>query len=212
MKSSLLWAAIAWTLLSAPMAYAQKGIEITPLVGGQFNGGLDLATTRYDRLNVGSGLNYGVNVGYLIDGYAGVEFIWNRNQASTVAQPTGGGTDLKVFNLHTNQYLGDFVLHFKDRESRLRPFVLIGAGVSNLAPDRSHVDSTSRFAWAFGGGVKYNLSKHFGVRIQAKWSPTYINTVTTGIWCDPFWFGCWAKGESVFLQEFDGTAGLTFRF
>jgi len=27
-----------------------------------------------------------------------------------------------------------------------------------------------------------------------------------------FWADCWARGVSVFLHEFDGTAGLTFRF
>jgi hypothetical protein len=65
-----------------------------------------------------------------------------------------GPVDLKVFNLHTDQYLGDFVMHFKDRDSRLRPFVLFGAGATNLAPDRSGVNSITRFAWVFGGGVK----------------------------------------------------------
>jgi hypothetical protein len=104
------------------------------------------------------------------------------------------------------------LLHFKDSESRVQPFVLVGAGVTNLAPDRSNVSSITRFAWVFGGGVKYNFSKHLGLRLQAKWSPTYINTTTEGVWCDPFWGGCWAKGDSVFLQEIDGTVGLTFRF
>jgi hypothetical protein len=90
--------------------------------------------------------------------------------------------------------------------------VLLGAGATNLAPDRSQVNSVTRFAWVFGGGIKYSFSKHLGMRLQAKWSPTYINTVTEGVWCDPFWGGCWAKGDSVFLNELDGTVGLTFRF
>jgi opacity protein-like surface antigen len=207
-----LWTAIAWTVVAAPAAWAQRGIEITPFIGGQINGGVDLATARFNRLDVQNGLNYGVIAGYSIGNYTAVEFMWNHNQATTLAQPTGGGVDLRVFSLHTNQYLGDFVVHFKGAENRLRPFALAGAGVTNLAPDRSQVNSTTRFAWVFGGGIKYKLSKHLAVRLQGKWSPTYINTATTGIWCDPFWFGCWAKAESVFLKEFDGTAGLTFRF
>jgi len=48
---------------------------------------------------------------------------------------------------------------------------------------------------------------YVGIRLQAKWSPTYINTTTEGVWCDPFWAGCWATGDSVFLNELDGTAG-----
>jgi hypothetical protein len=117
-----------------------------------------------------------------------------------------------VFNLNSNQFLRDFVVHFKDGDSRLRPFILLGAGATNLAPDRSQVSSITRFAWVFGGGAKYSFSRHVGIRLQAKWSPTYINTTTEGVWCDPFWAGCRAKGDSVFLNELDRTAGLTFRF
>jgi opacity protein-like surface antigen len=212
LKTNLLLAAIAWTVLTAPAVWAQKGIEVTPFVGGQINSGVSLSTSLYNNLNVQNGLNYGVSATYLLGEYTGVDFIWNHNQASTLARPVNGGPDLKVFDLNTNQYLGDFVIHLKNRESRLRPYVLLGAGVTTLAADRGHANTTTRFAWVFGGGVKYTLSKHLGVRVQAKWSPTYINTTTTGVWCDPYWGGCWTKGASVFLNEIDGTAGLTFRF
>jgi opacity protein-like surface antigen len=211
MKMNLQLVAILWTVVAVPAVWAQKGIEFTPFIGGQLNSSLDLATGHYTRLDVQNGLNFGVSAGYLIGTHAGIEFMWNHNQADSLAQ-SSGNPDLKIFNLHTNQYLGDFVLHFKDRDSRLRPFVLFGAGATNLAPDRSGVNSITRFAWVFGGGLKYNFNKHLAVRLQAKWSPTYINTTTEGIWCDPFWAGCWAKGDSVFLNEIDGTAGLTFRF
>jgi opacity protein-like surface antigen len=212
MKTSLLCAAIAWTVVAAPTARAQRGIEITPFVGGQINGGLDLSTTLYNGIDLQNGLNYGISAGYLIGKRTSVEFTWNHNQADALAQSNSGGADRKVFSVNTNQYLGDFLVHLKDNEDRLRPFVLLGAGATNLAPDRSHLNRITRFAWVFGGGVKYNFSKHLGLRLQAKWSPTYITTATEGIWCNPFWAGCWAKGDSIFLQQFDGTAGLTFRF
>jgi opacity protein-like surface antigen len=213
MKTNLLLAAIAWiVVVAAPTAWAQRGIEVTPFIGGQFNSGLDLSTGLYDRIDVQNGLNFGVSAGYSVGKYTAVEFMWNHNHADTLAQPISGGADQKLFGLNTNQYLGDLLVHFKDSESRLQPFVLLGAGVTNLAPDRSQVSSITRFAWVFGGGVKYNFSKHLAVRFQAKWSPTYINATTEGVWCNPFWAGCWAKGDSVFLHEIDGTVGLTLRF
>ena len=212
MKTNIILAAIAWTVLAAAPAWAQRGIEVTPFIGGQVNGGVQLSTALYNRIDVQNGLNYGVSAGYLIGTHAGVEFMWNHNQADTLAQPVGGGADRKVFGLNSNQYLADFLMHFKDRENRLRPFVLIGAGATNLAPDRSHVNGITRFAWVLGGGIKYNFSQHLGVRLQAKWSPTYINTINEGVWCDPFWAGCWTIGDTVFLKEFDGTVGLTLRF
>jgi opacity protein-like surface antigen len=196
MKTNLLLAATVWTVLTAPTAWAQRGIEVTPFIGGQINGGVDLSTPLYKRIDVQNGLNYGVRASYAIGSkYTAVEFMWNHNQASTVAQPTNGGANLKLFNLNGNQFLGDFVVHFKDGDSRLRPFILLGAGSTTLAPDRNQVSSITRFAWAFGGGVKYSFSRHVGIRLQAKWSPTYINTTTEGVWCDPFWAGCYAKGD-----------------
>jgi len=216
MKTNLnLLLAIVLTLAVAPAVWAQKGIEVTPFVGGQFNSGLKLSTSLYGGIDVQNGLNYGVSASYPLSKLGklvSIEFMWNHNQADALGQPVAGSSDVKLFSLTTNQYLGDFLFHFKDSESRLRPFVFGGAGVTNLAPDRSGVNSTNRFAWVFGGGVKYSLSKHLGVRLQGKWSPTYINTFTKGVWCDPYWAGCWASGDSVFLQELDATAGLIFRF
>jgi opacity protein-like surface antigen len=204
--------AIVWIAVVAPTVCAQRGIEVTPFFGGQANGGMDLSTRVFDRIEVRNGLNHGISAGYLLGNYGGVEFTWNHNKSDTVAQLTGAGVDQKVFELGTNQYLGNFVLHLKDRESRFRPFVLMGLGAAHLAPDRKGAGGITRFAWAFGGGVKYNFSKRIGVRFQAKTSPTYIASTTEGFWCDPYWGGCWAIGQTYFLQEFDATVGLTFRF
>jgi opacity protein-like surface antigen len=210
-KTNLLLA-IVWIAVATPTAWAQRGIEVTPFFGGQTNGGMDLSTGVFDRIEVRNGLNHGISAGYLLGNYGGVEFTWNHNKSDTLAQFSGGGTGQKVFGLNTNQYLGYFVVHLKNRESRFRPFVLLGLGAANLAPDRRDVGSITRFAWAFGGGVKYNFSRHLGVRFQAKTSPTYIASTTEGFWCDSFWGGCWAIGQTYFLQEFDATVGLTFRF
>ena len=108
--------------------------------------------------------------------------------------------------------MGNLLFHFADREAKLRPFAFVGLGASDLSPDRSGVSGATRFAFSLGGGAKYNLSKHFGLRGQAKWSPTYITSTDGGYWCDPFWGGCWVVGNDHYLHEFDVTGGITFRF
>jgi len=203
---------IAFMLIGAPAARSQKGIEITPFAGWQTNGGIDLSTATFNHIDVENGLNYGISGVYLLGDYTGVEFMWNHNKANTLLQFNTGGTAPRVLQLTTNQYLGDFVIHFTNREHKFRPFVLLGLGVSNLAPDRSDAGSITRFSWAFGGGAKYYLSKHIGVRIQLKTSPTYISSGSSAFWCDPFWGGCWNLGQSTFLQELDVSGGVTFRF
>ncbi len=125
----------------------------------------------------------------------------------------GGGSEIKVFTLNQNQYMGNFVFHFKSEESALRPFAFVGLGASSLSTNRSGVSGATRFAFAVGGGVKYNIARHFGLRGQLKYSTTYLTTTDTGgYWCDPFWGGCWASGNSHYLNEFDITGGIIFRF
>ena len=208
-KKVALSALIVLFLLTS--AFSQN-VELTGYVGCQLNGGLDLSTSLFRRIEVENSMNYGLSAGYLVGEHYGVEFQWNHSKADTLAQPAGGGSDIKVFALNQDQYMGNFLFHFTDREAKLRPFAFFGLGASHLSPDRSGVDSTTRFAFSLGGGAKYNISKHFALRGQAKWSPTYITTTDGGYWCDPFWGGCWVVGNDHYLHEFDITGGITFRF
>jgi len=199
------------SLVLLPSAFAQN-FEISGHIGRQFNGGIDLSTSLFQRIDVADSTNFGATAGYLLGDHYGVEFQWNHTRADTSAQPLGGGPEVKIFTLNQNQYMGNFVFHFTGRESRLRPFAFIGLGASDLSTNRPGVSGTTRFAFALGGGAKYNLSKHFGLRGQAKWSPTYITTTNGGYWCDPFWGGCWVVGNDHYLNEFDISGGITLRF
>ena len=49
--------------MAVPTAWAQRGTEFTPFVGGQVNSGLDLSTGPYNRIDAGPhtlivGMNY----------------------------------------------------------------------------------------------------------------------------------------------------------
>jgi len=94
-----------------PSTSAQK-FEITGHVGYQFNGGLDLSTSLFHRIEVVDSANYGATAGFLFGNLYGVEFQWNHTRADTFAQPVGGGQDIKVFKLNQNQYMGNFLFHF----------------------------------------------------------------------------------------------------
>lgn len=199
------------TFVLLPPAFAQN-FEISGHIGRQFNGGIDLSTSIYQRIDVADSMNYGVTAGYLFGELFGAEFQWNHTRADTNAQPIFGGPDVKIFKLNQNQYMGNFLFHFTGRESKLRPFAFIGLGASDLSTNRSGVSGATRFAFAFGGGAKYNLSRHLGLRGQAKYSPTYLTTTNGGYWCDPFWGGCWVVGNDHYLHEFDLSGGVTLRF
>jgi opacity protein-like surface antigen len=188
-----------------------QNFEITPQVGGQINGGYDLSTSLFNRLEVANGVNYGITAGYLIGEHYGIEFQWNRNSADTRGQ-FAGISSVKLFSLDQNQYMGNFLFHFTPKEAKIRPFLFFGVGANSLDTNVSGVSGSTRFVYALGGGAKYNLSKHFGLRGQVRWAPTYLTTTNGGYWCDPVWGGCWAVGNSHYLHEFDVGGGITLRF
>jgi len=203
---------LAFTTLALLASAAAQNFELTPHVGGQVNGGLDLSTSAFNRFEVANGLSYGISLGYLLGEHYGVEFAWNKNNADVRAQPIGGFSSIRLFSMSQNQYLGNFLLHFTPRDERVRPYLLFGLGANALDPQVHGVSGSTRFVYALGGGAKYNVSRHFGLRGQFKWSPTYITSTSAGYWCDPFWGGCWNVGNAHYLHEFDITGGITLRF
>lgn len=212
-KSTLLLAVAMVLFLTAPSAFGQHNFEVGANVGGQINGGVDLSTTIFHRIDVHNGLNYGLTAGMNLGEAVGVEFQWNHNSADTVGEPITGGHSPTLFKLDQNNYMGNFLLYAKGRESHVRPFLTLGLGGTNLSTDHSAVQGSTRFTYNLGVGAKYYLSHHFGLRGQFMYMPTYLTTTSNGgYWCDPIWGGCWVSGNSHYLNMFGATGGVVLRF
>lgn len=202
---------LVWLTIAVATLHGQS-FEVTGSIGGQVNGGLDLSTAIFHNLDVQNAFARSAGISYEPSQRSAVEFMWTYSSADTVSQSMAGALGTKVFSLDMNQYFWNFLFHFANREQRLRPFVLAGLGATTLGPAQNGVKGTSRFVFALGGGAKYNFTRHFGLRLQAKWSPTYLATTQSGYWCDPAWGGCWTVGENHYLNELDVSAGITLRF
>ena len=210
--SMLIIGSCVTSAMAQETSLAAQTFEITGYVGGQINGGYDLSTSLYHRIEVANGVNYGITTGPLLGEHFGVEFQWNHNSADTRGQAIAGFSSVKLFSLNQNQYMGNLLFHLTSREVRMRPFLFVGLGANTLAPNVSAVKGSTRFAYALGAGAKYNVSRHLGLRGQFRWAPTYLTTTNGGYWCDPIWGGCWTVGNSHYLHAFDITAGFTLRF
>ena len=207
--------ALASVFILVSTGFAQDGgnIEVGAQVGGQIIGGIDLSTTLYKRIEAGNAFSYGATVGYLIGEHSGVEFQWNHSKTDARAQPLLGGTSVKLFDLKQDMYLGNFLVYLTPRDEHFRPYVSFGLGANDLSASTRGVGNSTRFTFALGGGAKYYMSKHFGLRGQLQWVPTYLGTTNNGgYWCDPIWGGCWLVGNSHYLHSFDIGAGVTLRF
>jgi outer membrane protein OmpA-like peptidoglycan-associated protein len=108
-------------------------------------------------------------------------YSWNKYHFQSTLPD---GTPLQPpFPIHTVQPAFDVVMHFTPRDHRFRPFVAIGAGASidmlgknanqfasslPAADGFSQFRNDEHFQGNYGGGIKYQANKWFGVRFDVR--------------------------------------------
>src|ERR1700683_2052262 len=142
-----------------------------------------------------AGLGYKINGATILGGRV-TENVWNYigfeqdinvyswNKYNFLSNPANGEVLQPPFPIHTVQPAFDAVFHFTPRDHRFRPFVVIGAGASidilgknatkfgqalcvndpGFAPFRND----EHFQGNYGGGIKYQANKWFGIRIDLR--------------------------------------------
>jgi hypothetical protein len=187
-------------LLSAAPAFSQ-GFEVTPLAGYTTPGGLEHDTRVLEDLKLAGSFTWGASVGFFFSPRLGVEAFWAR-VGSGVELSTAEASQ-EMFDVTVDLLQGSLVYQFGSAESRFRPFVTAGAGASIFSsPD---LDSETQLSFGFGGGLKWLPSKRLGARLQARYTPTYLNDKGSDF-CDPFGF-C-----QDWLHQFELTGGVVVRF
>ncbi len=188
----------------------QYQFEIQPMTGYKFGGGVDVGANIYDvnRINIASSISYGMTATYNPTEYLGVEFLWDRQPTKAAASFAGGGTLPTKVGFTMDQYQGNFLVSLRGHGSEVEPFVLFGVGASNM---RGGGSSTTKSSLGAGGGVKYFLTPHLGLRLQARYAPTYAYTTRGGIWCN-WWGVCWSVPYNHFINQGEVTGGVIFRF
>lgn len=146
----------------------------------------------YQRLPAGlgakiqSGAILGGRVTENIWNYVGIEEDFNAyswNKYNFLSNPPDGIILQPPFPFHTLQPAIDVVMHFTPRDHKFRPFVAIGPGASfdvlgknaknwGLAMPAGSgfggFKTDERFQGNYGGGIKYQVNKWFGIRIDVR--------------------------------------------
>jgi opacity protein-like surface antigen len=92
---------------------------------------------------------------------------------------------------------------------KIRPYIVGSLGFTH--EDNSGKNSTrTDFSYGLGGGVKYFLTQHIGLRGDARYMPTYANS-SLATYCDPF-FGCFTAEVSNYQHRGNFVGGIVFRF
>lgn len=191
-------------------ARGQDRFEVQPFVGYKWGGSTPVGSNAdlIQNITFDSSIAYGVTATFNATPHLGLEFLWNRQPTNAVGKLPGGLNFPQTTSVNLDQFQGNFVFTFREREARLRPFVLVGFGATDISGRNAGV---TKFSYALGGGVKYFVSEHVGVRLQIRYAPTYLYSTSAGVWCN--WYGfCFSVPNDHYLNQGDVTGGLILRF
>lgn len=120
--------------------------------------------------------------------------------------------------MNVDNYHGVLVYNFGESDAQVRPFVFGGVGATRYGKlafatgtqDRE-IGGETQFSTTWGAGLKLYPGKSVGIRLQGRWTPTYIKSDAAGWWCDPYW-GCYVLSDAQYSKQLELTGGITLRF
>lgn len=202
-------------LLASQWIIAQENkLELNGLVGYTFSEGFDTeAKDEGDRIGPKRSFSYGLGVDYYLTENFAAGFNFGQ-QASTLRTRFGDYEGLDATDMKVNNFHALLTYNFLEEDEILRPFIFGGIGATAYSPagiGQHSVEGATRFSTTWGGGVKYYSSEHLGFRGGIRWTPTRINSDSSGIFCSSHW-DCWILNESSFSHQFEFNVGIVARF
>jgi len=207
--------AFLFLTLGAVRASAQHEFEITPFGGSRFGGVIDFSntTTAYngdvDYLTIKSSWNYGIMLDYSLFPNLQAEFMYNHQPTELGEHNFVTGTRSDLTTADVDMYQWGFNYTFRDPEKRIRPYVVGGLGFTHFNSG-GNLPFYNRFSYNLGVGAKYFFSRHVGVRLEGRWSPTRT-TVGVEEYYSPF-YGPELVGVNNHAEQGQANLGLIFRF
>ena len=196
LRLSLQLAVSALCLLASTNAQAQA-VELAPFAGIQFGGSVRSAFGP--NAPFGADLDYGGTLDVRITPSWRVEVLYSRQQTS-LRGPDG------PFDAGVERVMAGVVQEQGDGPTRFFGVALIGA--TRFVPGVAAYGSEARFTIGVGLGIRHLLTRHLGVRAEAR--GFWVSTETgSGLFC---------RGECLFvfggsgLGQADLSAGLVLAF
>lgn len=183
------------------------GVSGDPVVAGDGN--------VYNRLDPKDAFSWSASLGFNVTPNVEAGFLFGHQLSELELGGTATRTvgDLSVLNYH-----GYLAYNFGESDAKVRPFVLGGIGATHygavgysVAGRQGETEGQTKFSTTWAAGVKVFPNPRFGLKLQARWTPTYIKSDAAGWWCDPFW-GCYVVGDAQYSNQFELGGGITLRF
>jgi hypothetical protein len=191
------------------MSFAQNK-ELTVFAGYRTSGSFNVTSLDYLTFDVEDGLNFGLSLGLMISPATEIEFMWSQTNGQLAGYLIAPIFEKEaLFDVYTSQFHFNFLFLFPQGNKRFVPYFMFGLGLTYMNP-KGDASGETRFSYSLGGGVKAMVNERVGIRLQAKWNPTYINT-SSELWVD-YWGFVYAVPVSQYMSQGEFTGGIFFRF
>jgi opacity protein-like surface antigen len=217
----LLFLSVAALNTSAQFSPSGHEFEVTPFGGTRFGGQIQFnppatytngtTSETVDYIGIKSSIDYGLYADYSIWPSFQAEFMWNRQPTEFRAHnaDTGGLSNIGSANLDMYQF--GALWEFRSDEAKLRPFAVFGLGFTHFGDNNILQGMSNRFSYSIGGGVKYNLASHVGLRLDVRYSPTHT-TQQNGYAYDYYYGGSVPVTYTNKANQGQANIGVIFKF
>lgn len=193
-------------LLAGSARAQERRVEVSPFAGIQFGGGI---LSRPGRLEIESDLVYGVILDIRVRPDATIQALYGRQDTTLdflsndpfFPRHVRAGLAVEYYHLGGAVEFG---------EGRLRPYFSLTVGATRFDPKVEDVGSEWRFSIGSGLGVKTYLSPRFGLRLEGRVWPTFLQT-SGGFLCS-LPGACLVSVEGDFLTQGSATGGVFVTF
>jgi opacity protein-like surface antigen len=188
---------------AADEPFPRRAMEVTVFGGRAFGGSLDDTDTLQSvDLEPATVLGGVFNV-ESSDENSFYEFSYLReNSAFEGTLPF----DVSIEYFHVGGYVAG-----SDKPLRISPYFLATVGATRLTPDDSAYKSHTVFSAAVGGGMKFPITRYFGLRLDGRVYGTFIDS-KTDIFCQLPSTGCAIHFQGKTVLRGMVNLGATVRF
>ncbi len=130
----------------------------------------------------------------------------------------GGPSVLEIGDERIDNCHGYLAWNFGAPDATARFYVLGGLGATRFGTlnataggEQRHIGGNTKLSTTWAVGLKAYANENVGLRLEARWTPTYIKSDAVGWWCDPYW-GCYTAADAQYANQFEVSGGLNLRF
>jgi len=165
----------------APIAAAERSVEIAPTVGYRNGATLDASSAGTGGAEASASWSWGLSFGWWVRPDGWLEVIFDRQ---TLDFEPDAGSAARPFDIDVD-YL-QFGGGYEPPRAGLRPYVTAAFGLSRYGADPGSVSDATGLSASIGGGFKVPLSSKALLRLEAR-GFAVITSSSTEVVCGP---GC----------------------